>query len=98
MSMIIIDERSALVLIETAYSEFPEDFSPQPGNIVVVKRHWGAFTGTELDLQLRRRGVTQIVLAGIATTLGVESTAGSAWELRVDGARTLVEELIGGAL
>jgi len=63
-----------------AYSEFPEDFPPHPGDIIVVKRHWGAFTGTELDLQLRRRGVTQIVLAGIATSMGVESTARSAWE------------------
>jgi nicotinamidase-related amidase len=63
-----------------AYSEFPEDFPPQPGDVIVVKRHWGAFTGTELDLQLRRRGVTQIVLAGISTTMGVESTARSAWE------------------
>jgi nicotinamidase-related amidase len=63
-----------------AYSEFPEDFPPEPGDIVVVKRHWGAFTGTELDLQLRRRGVSQIVLAGISTSMGVESTARSAWE------------------
>ena len=64
----------------TEYSEFPEDFPPHPGDIVLVKRHWGAFTGTELDLQLRRRGVTQIVLAGISTSIGVESTARSAWE------------------
>ena len=63
-----------------AYSEFPEDFPPHPGDIILVKRHWGAFTGTELDLQLRRRGVTQIVLAGISTSIGVESTARSAWE------------------
>jgi nicotinamidase-related amidase len=62
------------------YSEFPEDFRPEPGDIILVKRHWGAFTGTELDLQLRRRGVTQIVLAGISTSMGVESTARSAWE------------------
>ena len=62
------------------YSEFPNDFLPEPGDLVIVKRHWGAFTGTELDLQLRRRGVTQIVLAGISTSMGVESTARSAWE------------------
>jgi nicotinamidase-related amidase len=61
-----------------AYSEFPDDFPPHPGDIILVKRHWGAFTGTELDLQLRRRGVTQIVLAGISTSIGVESTARSA--------------------
>jgi nicotinamidase-related amidase len=63
-----------------AYSEFPEDFPPHPGDLVLVKRNWGAFTGTELDLQLRRRGVTQIVLAGISTSMGVESTARSARE------------------
>lgn len=50
------------------------------GDIVVTKRNWGAFHGTDLDLQLRRRGITQIVLAGIATSIGVESTARSAHE------------------
>ena len=51
-----------------------------PGDIVVHKRNWGAFYGTDLDLHLRRRGVTTIVLAGIATNFGVESTARDAWE------------------
>jgi nicotinamidase-related amidase len=46
----------------------------------VTKRHWGAFHGTDLDLLLRRRGVRTIVLAGIATNIGVESTARSAHE------------------
>jgi nicotinamidase-related amidase len=46
----------------------------------VTKRNWSAFYGTDLDLQLRRRGVTQIVLAGIATSIGVESTARAAHE------------------
>ena len=56
----------------------------QDGDIVVLKHHWGAFTGTDLDLQLRRRGVKTIVLAGIATNMGVESTLRSAWELSYD--------------
>lgn len=56
------------------------EVGPMPGDITIVKRQWGAFHGTELDLQLRRRGVTTIVLAGIATNLGVESTARAAWE------------------
>jgi len=51
-----------------------------PDDIVVTKRNWGAFFGTDLDLQLRRRGVTQIVLAGVATSIGVESTARAAHE------------------
>jgi nicotinamidase-related amidase len=50
------------------------------GDICITKRQWGAFYGTELDLQLRRRGIQTIVLAGIATNIGVESTARQAWE------------------
>ncbi|MGY4656287.1 nicotinamidase-related amidase [Ewingella americana] len=49
-------------------------------DIQVVKRQWGAFYGTDLELQLRRRGITTIVLAGISTNVGVESTARNAWE------------------
>lgn len=51
------------------------------GDIVITKRQWGAFHGTELELQLRRRGVTTLALGGIATNFGVESTARQAWEL-----------------
>jgi nicotinamidase-related amidase len=65
---------------------FPENFSElidglaKPGDILVTKRQWGAFHGTELDLQLRRRGIQTIVLGGVATNMGVESTARQAWE------------------
>jgi nicotinamidase-related amidase len=52
----------------------------EPGDILIVKRQWGAFYGTELDLQLRRRGIETIVLGGVATNFGVESTARQAWE------------------
>lgn len=56
----------------------------QNGDVVVLKHHWGAFTGTDLDLQLRRRGVRTVVIGGIATNMGVESTARSAWEHSYD--------------
>jgi nicotinamidase-related amidase len=49
-------------------------------DIIVTKRNWGAFHGTDLDVHLRRRGVTQIVLTGVATSIGVESTARAAYE------------------
>ncbi len=52
----------------------------EPGDILIVKRQWGAFYGTGLDLQLRRRGIETIVLGGVATNFGVESTARQAWE------------------
>jgi nicotinamidase-related amidase len=52
----------------------------QPSDLRITKRQWGAFYGTELDLQLRRRGVTTVVIGGIATNIGVESTARAAHE------------------
>ncbi|MEU9141552.1 hydrolase [Streptomyces sp. NPDC048404] len=57
-----------------------DDLAGHPEDITVTKRNWGAFYGTDLDLQLRRRGITQIVLAGIATSIGVESSARAAHE------------------
>ena len=53
----------------------------QPGDLHITKHQWGAFTGTELDLQLRRRGIDTIVISGIATNFGVESTVRHGWEL-----------------
>lgn len=43
--------------------------------IHVTKHNWGAFHGTDLDVQLRRRGIKNIILTGIATTIGVDTTA-----------------------
>jgi len=52
-----------------------------PGeDVVITKRQWGAFYGTDLDLQLRRRGIRTFLIGGIATNFGVESTARDAWE------------------
>lgn len=47
---------------------------------MIGKRQWGAFYGTDLDLQLRRRGIDTILLIGIATNIGVESTVRDAFE------------------
>lgn len=49
-------------------------------DIHITKHQWGAFYGTELDLQLRRRGITTLVMCGISTNFGVESTARDGWE------------------
>jgi len=61
------------------WSEFPSGLM-QTGDLQITKRQWGAFHGTELDLQLRRRGIRTIVLGGVATHIGVESTARQAYE------------------
>ena len=82
-----VDRLSQPVDAPPLLSAFPADwadFAPEIGSlhadIIITKRHWGAFHGTELDLQLRRRGISTIVLAGIATNFGVESTAREAWQ------------------
>jgi nicotinamidase-related amidase len=64
-----------------AASELAADCGYQPGDGLVLKRQWGAFLGTDLDQLLRRRGIRTIVLGGIATNIGVESTARSATDL-----------------
>ncbi len=61
------------------FAEFPSEIAEMPADLTITKRQWSAFFGTELDLQLRRRGVTSIILGGIATNFGVESTARDAW-------------------
>jgi nicotinamidase-related amidase len=61
------------------WSEFPPGLM-LPGDLLITKRQWGAFYGTELDLQLRRRAIRTIVLGGVSTQIGVESTARQAYE------------------
>lgn len=53
----------------------------QPSDILVTKRTWGAFASTDLEARLRQKGVTQVVITGVATATGVESTARQAFEL-----------------
>jgi nicotinamidase-related amidase len=56
-------------------SEIAASAGFQPGDILITKRHWGAFAGTDLEHQLRNRGIDTVVLTGISTNAGVESTA-----------------------
>jgi nicotinamidase-related amidase len=60
--------------IPAQFSEIAESAGMQEGDLLITKRHWGAFAGTELEHELRSRGVDTVVLAGIATNIGVEST------------------------
>jgi nicotinamidase-related amidase len=63
------------------WAEFAEEIKPVEGDIVITKHQWGAFYGTELDLQLRRRKTDTIVLCGVSTNMGVETTARDAYQL-----------------
>ena len=62
-------------------SELSPALPVHPSDHIITKRQWGAFYGTDLDLQLRRRKVTTTILTGIATNIGAESTARAALEL-----------------
>ena len=63
------------------WADLVPELNAQPNDLLVTKRTWGAFTNTDLKAQLKALGVTQLVLAGVATSIGVESTARHAYEL-----------------
>jgi nicotinamidase-related amidase len=62
------------------WTELVPELDRQPEDLTVTKGTWGAFHGTTLHEQLTRLGVTQVVVVGIATSKGVESTARAAYE------------------
>jgi nicotinamidase-related amidase len=62
------------------FAQLVPELEPKPGDILITKRQPSAFYGTELDLQLRRRLVTGIVLTGVSTSNGVDATARGAHE------------------
>lgn len=76
------------------WADLVPEIGPKQGDFVITKHQWGAFHGTELDLQLRRRGIKTIVLGGISTNFGVESTARNAMELGY--AQVFVEDAMAG--
>ncbi len=62
------------------WADLMPELGRQEGDILVTKKTWGAFYDTGLDDELKKRGVTQVVLTGVATSIGVESTARPAYE------------------
>jgi nicotinamidase-related amidase len=80
--------------VSADFGELVPDVGPVAGDLVVTKHQWGAFYGTELDLELRRRGIRTIVLGGISTNFGVESTARDAYERGYD--LVFVEDAMAG--
>ncbi len=71
--------RSNLTLSE-GWTDLLPQLDQQPNDIVVTKRSWGAFASTDLEHRLKARGVTQVVVTGVATSVGVEATARQAYE------------------
>jgi nicotinamidase-related amidase len=63
------------------WSQLISELQPQPDKLLITKKTWGAFINTDLQLLLQARGITQLVICGIATSMGVESTARQGFEL-----------------
>lgn len=63
------------------WADLVPELDAQPSDILISKERVGAFLGTELDAKLRAQGVTQVFMTGIATSMGVEATARSAFDL-----------------
>jgi nicotinamidase-related amidase len=62
------------------WADLLPELDRQPNDIAVTKRSWGAFATTDLEAQLRTRGITQVVVTGVVTSTGVEATARQAYE------------------
>jgi nicotinamidase-related amidase len=69
-----------LQTLPDGWADLIPELDRQPGDIVATKRTWGAFANTDLEAQLKAKGVTQVVITGVATGTGVESTARQAYE------------------
>lgn len=84
-----VDAPSPAKALPENWWHYPVALGKADSDLEVTKRQWGAFYGTDLELQLRRRGIDTLVLCGISTNIGVESTARNAWEL---GFRLIIAE------
>jgi nicotinamidase-related amidase len=63
------------------WTDLVPELKQQPQDHRVTKRTWGAFTNTGLEAHLKSLGVTQVVIVGVSTSAGVESTARHAYAL-----------------
>jgi len=79
-----VDEQPPPMTTGPDFATYRPEIGHAPHDIEIVKRGWDAFQNTELDLQLRRRGVRSIVLAGIRTCISVESTARTGFGLNYE--------------
>jgi nicotinamidase-related amidase len=60
---------------DPAFATLVPELEQAPTDHVISKKRWGAFLTTNLDAWLREKGIEQVVIVGIATSIGVESTA-----------------------
>ena len=75
-----IDSKINPVQLQEGWDSLVPELTNIKNTHVITKRQWGAFYGTDLDLQLRRRGIDTIALCGISTGIGVDTTAREAFQ------------------
>ncbi|WP_337033882.1 isochorismatase family protein [Paenibacillus illinoisensis] len=75
----ILDQEPPAIKLAPGWDEIVPEIGVTANDHLITKRQWGAFYGTDLDQQLRRRGITTIVLCGIASGIGVDTTAREAF-------------------
>ncbi len=60
-------------------AEYVEGIEPLPGDLVVEKKTYSAFVGTDFEARLKERGIRTLIMTGVATNVCVESTARDAF-------------------
>jgi len=77
----IMQRIAKLAMPMMGFTDIVPEIEIQPHDILIEKKSWNAFFQTSLDTKLKNRKITQLVLAGISTSIGVEGTARAASEL-----------------
>lgn len=76
----MLDEKVSKPPAPAGWDDYVPQLARYSGAYQLTKRQWGAFHGTDLDLQLRRRGIDTVVLCGLSTSIGVDTTAREAYQ------------------
>jgi nicotinamidase-related amidase len=79
-----LDEPQPVWNLPPGAHDFPEPLGPRDGDVVVTKYGWGGFYGTDLDVQLRRRGIKTLLMGGLVTGVGLDTTVRQAYERGYD--------------
>jgi nicotinamidase-related amidase len=68
----------------THEAEIVEEVAPQPGDLVIEKRTYSPFVDTDIDAQLRDRGIERLYVTGLHTDCCARHTSGDAFQRGYD--------------
>lgn len=78
----IADVESKPLNSEEGWDQLVSELNVKDTDMKVTKSGWSAFAGTDLDKYLRSHSADTLVLCGISTNIGVETTARDAYDLK----------------